>query len=164
MNKHLIRRLWVKFLLHILSSVTKLTNFYPLYHLVINPFVSKWGIMTIQFFSEKLKLKQIVLRGRARFEIAVTPLNLLQIIVKLTRFFVCLLMIILMSIQRSSFETEIVFKTIFKQRSIHSVYFGNVKSVKNFKFILAYILSFFSQRKSHLSNYQYWYLFCPRSL
>ena len=39
------------------------------------------------------------------------------------------------SIKRSSFETEIVFRTIFMQRSIHLVYFCYVKSFKSVKYI-----------------------------
>ena len=59
-----------------------------------------------------------------------------------TKIFVCFLIVILMSIKRSPFETGIVFKTISKQRSIHSVYFYYVMSVKDIKFILAVWLVF----------------------
>ena len=45
--------------------------------------------------------------------------------------------IIFMNIKRSSFETEMVFKTIPKERSTHSVFFYYVMSVKGGKFILA---------------------------
>ena len=93
-NKRLIHRLWIKFLLHMSSSFTKLGNLwiYSLWRLFIR-------------FSWRLKS-------------------------------------ILMSIKRSPFETGIVFKTISKQRSIHSVYFYYVMSVKDIKFILAVWLVF----------------------
>ena len=71
-----------------------------------------------------------------------------------TKIFVCFLMITLMSIKRSPFETGIVFKTILKQRSIHSVYFYYVMSVKDSKFILAVWLVFclFSRKESLTSR------------
>ena len=46
-----------------------------------------------------------------------------------TKFFVCFPIVILKGIKSSSFETEIEFKAIFEQQSIHSVYFDYVMSV-----------------------------------
>ena len=67
---------------------------------------------------------------------------------------VCFLIFILMSIKRSPFETVILFKTIFEQRFIHSVYFYYVMSVKDIKFILAVWLVFclFSRKESLTSR------------
>ena len=66
-----------------------------------------------------------------------------------TKFFVCSPIMILMSIKKASFQTEIIFKTVFKQRTICSL--SLVLCVKDIKFYLySLYFDFFLAKKASL--------------